>query len=88
MMTRIRPLSLGPFLRQHQPGLDGLAEADLVGQQRAFGERRAESEQRRVDLMRIQIDLRVDQRRRELLHAVGRAAARQLVGEVLGVVGR
>ena len=38
--------------------------------------------------MRIQIDLRVGEHRRELLNAVRRAALRQLIGEVLGVIGR
>ena len=36
--------------------------------------------------MRVEIDLRVRQRRREFFDAVGRAAARQLVGDVLGVI--
>ena len=37
-------LSLRPFLRQHEAGFDGLAKADFIGQQRAFGKRRPESE--------------------------------------------
>ena len=80
------PLALRPLLREHEPGFDGLAEADFVGQQRALRERRLEGEERRVDLMRIQVDLRARDRARELLDAVGREASRQLVGEVLGVV--
>jgi hypothetical protein len=32
------PLALRPLLGEHQTRLDGLAETDLVGQQRALGE--------------------------------------------------
>ena len=35
-------LTLGPTLRNHQPGLDGLSQANLVGQQSPFGQRRSE----------------------------------------------
>ena len=51
----------------------------------ALGERAAKGEQRRLDLMRIEVDLRVGQNRGELLDAVRRAASTELVGEVLGV---
>ena len=81
------PLALRPLLRKHQAGLDGLAQAHFVGQQRAFGKRRVEGEQGRIDLMRVQIDLRIHQRTGQLLDAIRRAAAGQLVGEVFGVVG-
>ncbi len=80
------PLALRPLLREHQARLDGFAQAHFVGQQRALRERRSESKQGSIDLMRIQIDLRVNERRSELLDAVRREAAGQLVGEVLGVV--
>ena len=81
------PLPLRPSLRKDKTRLDGLAQANLVGQQRALRKRRVESEQRRVHLVRIQIHLRAGNRAGELLHAVRRAALGQLVGEVLGVVG-
>ena len=57
------PLALRPFLREDQARLDGLAETDLVGQQRALGERRLEGEQGGIDLMGIQIDLGARRRR-------------------------
>ena len=66
------PLALRPFLREHEPGLDGLAEADLVGEQRALGEGRLEGEQRGVDLVRVQVDLRTGHSASELFGAVGR----------------
>ena len=51
------PLAFGPSLRKHQSGLDGLAQADLVGQQGPFRERRIKREQGSFDLMGVQIDL-------------------------------
>ena len=54
-------LALCPPLREHQPRLDGLAKPDLVGQQHTTRERRLEGEQRRVDLVRVQVDLGIDQ---------------------------
>ena len=83
MITQDAPLALRPPLRQHQPRLDRLAEADLVGQQHAPRERRPEREQRRVDLVRVQIDLGIDQGAGQPVVAVRRAAARQLVGQSL-----
>ena len=68
-------------------GLHGFAETHLVGEQGALGERRIERKQRRIHLMRIEIDLRIDQRASQLLNAIRGAAASQLMGEVLGVVG-
>jgi hypothetical protein len=44
-------LSLGPELGQHQPGLDGLAQPDLVGQDHAPRQGVAGGEERRVDLV-------------------------------------
>ena len=80
------PLSFRPFLRQHQPCFDGLAEAYLVCEQCAFRERRTKCEQRGINLVGIQVDLCVGERRGELLDAIGRTAARQFVREVLGVI--
>ena len=37
-------LAFRPALRKYEARFDGLAESDLVRQQRAFGERRAEGE--------------------------------------------
>jgi len=49
---------LRPLLGDHQPGFDGLAESDFIGEQRAFGQRRIEGEQGCVHLMGIQVHLR------------------------------
>jgi hypothetical protein len=79
-------LSLRPFLRNHQPGFDGFAQADFVSEERSFGKRGVECEKRRVHLMRIQIDLSAGHGTGELFDAVGRAAFGQLVCEIFGVV--
>ncbi len=80
--------SLGPPLRQHQARLDGLSEPDFVGEQHATRQRRLEGEQRRVDLVRVQVDLRIDQGAGQPVVTVRRAASRQFVRVVLRVVGR
>ena len=49
-------LPLGPQLAEHQPCLDGLAEAHLVREQHALAQRRAEGEQRGVDLVWVQVN--------------------------------
>src|SRR5450756_423957 len=77
--------ALDPLLRQQQPSLDRLPQPHLVGEDGALGKRAAEGEERRLDLMRVEIDLRVGENSSELLDAVGRAALGDLVGEVLGV---
>ena len=80
------PPALRSFLREHEARFDGLAQADLIRQQRTFRKRRLESEQRGVDLVRVEVYLRIHQGACELLHAVGRTAPRQLVREIFGVI--
>ncbi len=80
------PLALRPHLRQHETRFDGLAQAHFVGQQRTFGKRRVKGKERRIDLMRIEIDLRADQRAGKLFDAVRRTAPGEFVGEVFCVV--
>jgi hypothetical protein len=60
------PPCFRPLLRQHQPGFDGFPKANLVGKDRSLGEGRLEGEQRRLDLVGIEIDLRVEQRASQL----------------------
>ena len=79
------PPALGPLLRQEQPSLNRLPQPHFVGENRALGERAAEGEERRLNLVGVEIDLRVSKNRRELLDAARRAALGDLVGEVLGV---
>ena len=52
-------LALGPALGDQQASFNGLAQANLVGQDHAFGKWIAGGEQRRVDLVRVQIHLRI-----------------------------
>ena len=78
--------ALRPFLGQHESRFNGLSQTNLIRKQRALRQRGLECEESGIDLVGIQIDLCIRERRRELLDAIGRAAARELVGEVLGVV--
>ena len=80
------PLPFRPLLGNHESRFDGLAKADFIGQQRAFGKRRLERKKRRIDLMRIEINLGLPPPQRAF-QAVGRAALGQLVSEIFGVVG-
>lgn len=75
-----------PSLRHHQARFDRLTEPDLVGQEGAFGERGREGEERGVHLMGIEVDLSTRHRARKLFRAVGRAAAGQVISDVLRMV--
>jgi hypothetical protein len=63
-------LSFRPTLREHEPGLDRLAESNLVGKQGTLGEGRVEGEQRRINLVRIQVHLRARDGASQLVVAV------------------
>ena len=60
-MIRMRRFPSVHFWASHQARLDRLPEADFVGKDCPLGKRRFESEERRLDLMRIEIHLRVKQ---------------------------
>ena len=62
------------------------AWAERVSQDHALGQRTAKSKQRRLDLVRIQIDLRIHQRGRQQISRIGAHAARKLPGDVLGLI--
>jgi len=47
----------GPELGKNDAGLNGLAKADLVREERATGERGLESEDSCIDLVRVEVDL-------------------------------
>ena len=79
--------ALSPVLANHQRCFDGLAQPHLVSQQYAFLQWVPKGEQRRLDLMRVQIDAGIEQRLGEAINAIGGVSPRQLVGVVLGVVG-
>lgn len=53
------PLPLGPMLRQKKPGFDRLSESDLIREDGALRKRITKGEKCSLDLMRIEIDLRV-----------------------------
>ena len=53
------PVRLGPLLRQHEARLDGLAEADLVGEEHALAEGLSQREERGINLVRLEVDARV-----------------------------
>ena len=77
-----------PTLSDQEARLDGLAQTDLIGEDRPAGQRIAEREQGRFDLVRVEINLSIGENRRQPFDAVGRTTPRQLVGDVLGVVRR
>ena len=76
------PPPFGPALRDQEPCLDCFAEADFVGQDDTLGERVASGEQRCIHLVRIQVDLCVEEGARHTLHGVTCPLQRQLVGKV------
>jgi hypothetical protein len=78
--------ALGPTLGNQQAGFDSLAQAHLVGQDRALGERVAGGKQRRVDLMGVQVDLRIQQRAGHPVHRVVGRPQGELVREVRELV--
>ena len=79
-------LPLRPFLGNDQPGFDGFSQADLVCEDRPLRKRRAESEQRGVYLVGIQVHLSASHRACKLLHAVRGAAFREFIGEVFCLI--
>ena len=80
--------SLGPALRDHQARLDGLAEAHFVGKDDAARKRVAAGEEGGIDLMRVEIDLGIDQRRGKRLHGVACRAAGEPPRDVLALMRR
>ena len=75
-------------MARNDAGLNRLAKSDLVGKDRPAGERRTEGEERRIDLVRVQIDGGVAERLGQLVGLIGSDAAGQFVGKVLRVVRR
>jgi hypothetical protein len=70
------PLPFRPLLRDDQARLNGLAQANLIGEQRAFGQRRLEGKERDFNLVGVEIHLRIHKRTGQLLHAIRGAALR------------
>ena len=78
--------SFGPILAEHQAGLDGLAQADLIGEQNALRQGTSQGEGSGVDLMRVQVHAGIEQRHRQTICPARCMLAGELVGEVFGVV--
>ena len=79
------PFPFRPELTQDQPRLDGFAQPHLVCQQDALRQRRMKREQRRLNLMRVQVNRGVVQRLAYSPDALP-ASFRQIVSKVLCVV--
>lgn len=79
-------LAFGPELAHHKARLDRLAEAHLVRQENALRERRAQGKERRLDLMRIQVDRRVQKRLPKTVEILA-AFPRQGIREELCLIG-
>ena len=77
---------LGAALCDDQPGFDGFAEADFIGKDDAAREGIAAGKECSIDLVRVEIHLRINQRRGEGFDAVAGGAAGQLPGEVLALL--
>jgi hypothetical protein len=78
--------TLSPILAENDAGLNRLPKSNLVGQHHALRERRLQSEQRGLDLMGVQVDGGIEERHGQAVEPASRAA-RQVVSEVLRVVG-
>jgi hypothetical protein len=85
-MIKNAALALGPFLRDQQACFDGLSETDLVRKDGALGQWVARREQRRVDLVRVQVDLSIQQRTSHAVHGIGRGTAGELMREIRELV--
>ena len=73
--TRSRPCPSASELGDHHARLDGLAQPDLVGEHAAAAGQRLEREGRGLDLVRIEVDPGLGERRGEPLGGAGRSAA-------------
>ena len=71
--------------REDQSGFDGLPQTDFVREHGAARERRAECEESRLHLVRVQVHGRVAQRLRQLLRVVGGDALRRASRPTAGV---
>lgn len=76
---------LGPLLRDHQTSLDCFPKTDLVRKDRTARKGITEGEQCCLNLVRVQIDLSVNECSSELVILVRTAPSGQFMGEILGV---
>jgi hypothetical protein len=80
-------LALGPVLTEHQSGLDGLAEADLVGEYHPHRQGASEGEEGRFDLMRIEVHAGVEEGHGQALDAAWLVLTGKFMGDIFGVIG-
>ncbi|MCP9451828.1 MAG: hypothetical protein NNA23_03990 [Nitrospira sp.] len=81
------PLPLGPLPGDQSSGLNRFTKAHFVGKGGPLREGTAEGEQRGLDLVRIEVNLRIGEYGGKLLHAIGGATPGQFVSQVFRVVG-
>src|SRR5262249_49312796 len=79
-------LVLGPELANDQGGLNGLAQANLVGEDGAAREGGGKGEEGGVELVGVEVHRGIEHRRADLGDAVGGAATGQLVSIVGSVI--
>src|SRR5690606_2170773 len=82
------PLPFCPALGYDQAGFDRLAQANLVGKDHATRKWVAAGEEGSIDLMRVEIDLRIDQSRSQRLYGVTRRTAGEYPRHVLALIRR
>lgn len=69
--------AFGPTLGDDKTGLDGFAEPNLVGQDDAAREGVLAGKERSLDLMGVEVNLRIDQSRCQRFHGIARRAPGQ-----------
>lgn len=79
-------LALCPALGDQQPGFNRFAQADFISKDGTLGQWIAGREQRRVYLVRIEINLSVQQCACHAIHRIGSGTAGELVREVSELV--
>src|SRR5262249_24011192 len=77
--------SFSPILTKNNPCLDGLAKPHLVRKDNSFRQRRVQSEERGFNLVRIEINSRVEKRHGQTIQSSGGSPG-EIVGEILRVV--
>jgi hypothetical protein len=78
--------ALRPFLGEHEAGFNGLSQSYLVGQDGGLRKRRLERKKSRLDLVGIEIDLRIQQCAGKLRGVSYRSLPGQLVSKELCVI--
>ena len=75
-----------PFLGKDEARFDGFSKTDFIGENGALGQRRLERKERGLNLVRVEIDLRVEQCSRQFFGVGNRMAPAEFMGEEFCVV--